>query len=86
MYNALAYGDSDNESESDEAESTEEVVTAEIPAFEDLSSVRTDEVQVLEAVYGDDFAKETSPHGPSIIRIRVQPPDLEPDAVGSEVT
>ena len=68
MYNALAY---DDDSEDDSDTSLEKTFRAEIPSFEDLSSIRMDEVQVLEAVYGDDFWKR-SMKGSPIICIRVR--------------
>ena len=90
QYDALAYDDSDNDDDSDDSEDEDLLPESEnaayVPSFEDLSSVRTDETTVLEAIYGDDFSKKTSSRGFSTFRIRVRPPDLEPKKVGSELT
>ena len=90
QYDALAYEDSDND-DSNDSEDTEDVSPepenmTNIPSYEDLSSVRTDETVVLEAIYGDDFSKKTGTWGFPVLCIRVKPPDLKPQRVGSELT
>mmetsp|Transcript_23251 Transcript_23251/g.27488 ORF Transcript_23251/g.27488 Transcript_23251/m.27488 type:complete len:100 (+) Transcript_23251:172-471(+) len=77
QYDALAYGD-----DSDEDVSMEQENTTDIAPFEDLSTARTDETTVLEVIYGDDFSIENNGRA-SILFIRVRPPDLEPQRVGS---
>jgi len=88
QYDALAYDDSDNDDSSDEDLSLEPENTTDIPSFEDLSTVRTDEASVLEVIYGDDFSKEigTRCRSSPVLCIRVRPPDLEPQRVGCELT
>lgn len=78
QYDALAYDDDSDNDDSDE--------DVDIPPFEDLSTARTDETTVLEVIYGDDFSIENNGRGSPILFIRVRPPDLEPQRVGSELT
>lgn len=58
---------------------------AHIPAYEDLSTVRIDEIIVLEAVYGDDFLQIPGVWGRPRLRVRVRPPDVEPSKIGKGV-
>lgn len=57
-----------------------------VPAYEDLSSCRMDEITVLQVVYGSDFVQETGPWNLSIMVIHVRPPDLEPAKIGSHLS
>ena len=54
--------------------------------FEDLSSYRADEETVLAAVYGDDFSSEEGVWGCARLNVRVRPPDIAREQVGSEFT
>lgn len=57
-----------------------------IPSYaEDLSVSRADEVTVLEAVYGPDFARKTGVWGCARLEVQTRPPDVEPERIGSEV-
>lgn len=47
--------------------------------------MRTDEVTVLEAVYGEDFSSRPGVWGLPRLSVRVRPPDVEPSRVGAEV-
>jgi translation initiation factor 2-alpha kinase 4 len=52
----------------------------------DLSSVRADEITVLEAVYGtEDFVQDRGVWGFPLFKIRVRPPDVDPIRIGSTV-
>jgi eukaryotic translation initiation factor 2-alpha kinase 4 len=49
-----------------------------------LSTARTDEVTVLEAVYGDDFSTQKGVWGLPRLSVKVRPPDVEPSKIGTE--
>uniref|UniRef100_A0A6U6FXU5 non-specific serine/threonine protein kinase n=2 Tax=Odontella aurita TaxID=265563 RepID=A0A6U6FXU5_9STRA len=57
-----------------------------VPSYEDLSSVRTDEETVLSAVYGHDFSRENGVWGCARLNVHVRPPDTQIENVGSELT
>ena len=56
-----------------------------VPAYEDLSNARSDEVTVLEAVYGDDFSNKVGVWNCPLWTVHVRPPDLEPEKIGSHL-
>lgn len=56
-----------------------------IPPYEDLSVARLDEVTVLEAVYGDDFKQRDGVWGCPNLQVRVRPPDIEEERIGSHL-
>ena len=56
-----------------------------IPAYEDLSTTRMDEITVLEAVYGEDFTRTEGVWGCPHLQVRVTPPDIDPVRVGSHL-
>eukprot|EP00550_Attheya_septentrionalis_P002446 CAMPEP_0198283486 /NCGR_PEP_ID=MMETSP1449-20131203/3055_1 /TAXON_ID=420275 /ORGANISM="Attheya septentrionalis, Strain CCMP2084" /LENGTH=1832 /DNA_ID=CAMNT_0043980097 /DNA_START=122 /DNA_END=5620 /DNA_ORIENTATION=+ len=58
----------------------------EAPSYEDLSMCRNDEETVLSAVYGDDFTRRNGVWGCARILVRVRPPDINSENVGSELT
>ena len=53
-----------------------------VPSYEDLSTRRTDEVTVLEAVYGPDFSQQNE----CKFLVHVRPPDVETERIGSHLT
>ncbi|GKY90546.1 hypothetical protein MPSEU_000028300 [Mayamaea pseudoterrestris] len=55
-----------------------------VPAYEDLSSCRMDEITVLQVVYGDDFTQRVGTWNLVVLQVKVQPPDLEPAKIGSK--
>lgn len=56
-----------------------------IPAYEDLSTARIDEITVLEAVYAQDFKKQDGVWGCLCLQVDVRPPDVEPERIGSKL-
>lgn len=77
-----------DDSESDSEASKDPVVqphsSVNVPSYEDLSSIREDEVTVLEAVYGEDFQKSKSVWGCPKFEVACRPADV--GNVGSSVT
>ena len=63
-------------------EASEAGKNVQIPAYEDLSTTRTDEVTVLQAVYGEEFHQ----NGDFEFLVHVKPPDIEPEKIGSHLT
>lgn len=80
-YQALA---EDSESEADEDLDANRF--DDIPSYEDLSTTRYDEETVLQAIYGEDYSKTVGVWGSSVLNIRVRPPDIPADQIGSRVT
>ena len=69
-----------------QSEQPNSVVPVEIPSFEDLSSLRVDEVTVLQEVYGNDFSMAKPGDGGNVtLQIFVRPLEIEPARVGSNV-
>jgi hypothetical protein len=63
-------------------EEASEAGQVQIPSYEDLSTTRTDEVTVLQAVYGQEFQQ----NGPFEFLVNVRPPDIEAERIGSHLT
>lgn len=57
-----------------------------IPSYEDLSSHRLDEETVLSAVYGPDFKKVDGAWGSPRLEVKVRPPDLDAEKIGTTLT
>jgi hypothetical protein len=99
-YFAVLGEDDDDSSASDNHEeaSSNPPARADIPAFEDLSVSRADELTVLEAVYGADFTilgrqsasqqrhsgkqTKTEREGRVTVVIQIRPPDIDPSRIG----
>ena len=87
LYDALVDDDStDNETSTHNKEGSAGHRPVVIPSYEDLSVARADEETVLEAVYGDDFTRRDGKGGYAQLSVRVRPPDIERERVGSELT
>ena len=56
-----------------------------VPAYEDLSTSRMDEITVLQVVYGDDFTQSVGTWGLPVVVISVQPPDVATEKIGSRL-
>jgi hypothetical protein len=63
-------------------EEASEAGQVQIPSYEDLTTTRTDEVTVLQAVYGQEFQQ----NGPFEFLVNVRPPDIEAERIGSHLT
>lgn len=87
-----ALRDSSSSSEEGEEESALDHTSATaaqhvfVPAYEDLSTSRADEVTVLSAVYGSDFRREEGTWGCALLKVNVRPPDLQQERIGCELT
>jgi hypothetical protein len=98
-YFAVLGEDGDDSSGSDNhEEASHPPARADIAAFEDLSVSRADELTVLEAVYGADFAilgrqsasqqrhpskqTKTEQQGRATVIIQIRPPDIDPSRIG----
>lgn len=60
-------------------------VTADIPAYEDLSTSRADEETVLLAVYGRDFQRNQGVWGTARLEVQVRPPDVDAARIGNQL-
>ena len=56
-----------------------------IPSYEDLSASRADEETVLAAVYGEDFQRHRGVWGYPRLEVKVFPPDVSPERIGSKL-
>jgi len=80
-FDALAIDESSSSSSSNDAESART-----FQYHEDLSIQRTDEETVLDAVYGKDYYKKEGVWGLPVLCVKVLPPDVEEERIGSRVT
>ena len=62
-----------------------EGVSVTVPAFEDLSNARMNEETALQSIYGDDFSGKVGVWNCPCWTIRVRPPDLDPQKIGSHL-
>lgn len=56
-----------------------------IIAMEDLSTLRRNEELALETVYLEDFSRKKGIWGSCVYEVRIRPPDLSPEDVGSSL-
>jgi hypothetical protein len=90
FFGVLQQDDSDDDTSSDRSATTlpsalaTNTVTADIPAYEDLSTSRADEETVLDAVYGKDFQRNVGVWGSARLEVQVRPPDVDTANIGSQ--
>ena len=80
---ALTIDDDDEEDESRHSSSHMATTAA---VGEDLSLMRRDEELALQTVYQEDFSKKSGTWGGIEYNIKLKPPDLAPEDVGSSLT
>jgi len=56
-----------------------------VPSYEDLSTSRADEETVLATVYGEDFQRHRGVWGCARLEVKVSPPDVDPEHIGSQL-
>ena len=62
------------------------VDSVDVPSYEDLSSSRADEETVLQCIYGEDYERENGPWGQAIAKVKIRPPELDPETMGCQLT
>lgn len=89
MFAALQDDDDDDSSTGSSAagqQKPSEGNSVTVPFYEDLSSGRVDEETVLIAVYGDDFSSEKGVWNYPCWAVKVKPPDIDPQKIGSSLS
>ena len=78
----------ENGDDSDSDDMSEKVMSQQIniPAYEDLSTERSNEEMVLDAIYGSDFSRQNGAWGCPKLEVQIKPPDLDSDKIGSQLT